>query len=222
MIIIGHRGAATYEPENTISSFNKAIELQVEMIEFDVQLCKSGEVVVFHDYTLERTTNGKGFVFEKTFEELRDLDAGKGQKIPDLIETLNTINKRTKVNIELKGVSSASHVSNIINYFIEKKNWQTHDFLVSSFHHMELFKFHMMNPEINIGVLFDEIPENFFEIANNMEAYSINANYRYITKNIVNNIHSMGFKIFAYTPNKVEDKERMKLIGVDGIFTDSP
>jgi glycerophosphoryl diester phosphodiesterase len=222
MIIIGHRGAAEFEPENTIISFRKAMELNVDMIEFDVQLCKSGEVVVIHDYTLERTTNGEGFVFEKTFEELRVLDAGNGQKIPDLVETLNTINRKTKVNIELKGVSSASHVSNIINYFIEKKNWHAQDFIVSSFHQMELFKFHLLNPNINIGVLFNEIPENFFEIANKVDAYSINADFRFLTKNVVDKIHSLGFKIFAYTVNKAEDKALMKLIGVDGIFTDSP
>lgn len=222
MIIIGHRGAAKYEPENTISSFKKAIELQVDMIELDVQLCKSGEIVVIHDYTLERTTNGEGFVFEKTFEELRLLDAGNGQKIPELAETLNTINRKSKVNIELKGVSSASHVSNIIDYFIEKKNWHAQDFIVSSFHHTELFRFHMMNPKINIGVLFNEVPENFFETANNLDAYSINADFRYLKKNTVDKIHSLGFKLFAYTPNKTEDKALMKLLEVDGIFTDSP
>ena len=77
MITIGHRGAAGHEPENTIQSFKKAIELNAEMIEFDVQLCKSGEVVVIHDFTLERTTNGHGFLSESSLSELKKLDAGK-------------------------------------------------------------------------------------------------------------------------------------------------
>jgi len=77
---IGHRGAKGHAPENTLASLNKALELGVDMIEFDVRCCRSGEVVLLHDKTLNRTTNGSGPVAEKTYDELELLDAGKGQK----------------------------------------------------------------------------------------------------------------------------------------------
>jgi glycerophosphoryl diester phosphodiesterase len=74
---IGHRGACGYAPENTLLSFQKAIELNVDMVELDVYVCKTGELVVIHDEKVDRTTNGHGYVMEKTFEELRSLDAGQ-------------------------------------------------------------------------------------------------------------------------------------------------
>src|SRR6056297_2287931 len=100
---IGHRGAMGYEPENTLRSFKKAIELNVDMVELDVYVCSSGELVVIHDDKVDKTTNGKGYVSEKSFDELRKLDAGMGEKIPTLQEVLDLIDKRAKVNIELKG-----------------------------------------------------------------------------------------------------------------------
>lgn len=222
MIIIGHRGAAGYEPENTILSFSKAIELGVDMIEFDVQLCKSGEVVVIHDYSLNRTTNGIGLVARQTLTELKKLNAGKGQEIPTLKESLQAINRNTKVNIELKGKSTSSQISKIIKDFIENKNWQTDDFVISSFYHEELYTFFKLMPKIKIGILYKIIPDDFNEIASALNAYSINANFNYLTKEIVKKIHSMDYKINAYTVNSKADKLRMKEIGVDGIFTDYP
>ncbi|MFW6383179.1 MAG: glycerophosphodiester phosphodiesterase, partial [Nanoarchaeota archaeon] len=111
---IGHRGAMGYEPENTLSSFEKAIELGVDMIELDVRLCKDLEVVVFHDDKLSRFANAEGYVIEKSLEELKKLDVKGGGKIPALREALNHINKRAKVNIELKGRGSVEFVEKII------------------------------------------------------------------------------------------------------------
>ena len=222
MLIIGHRGAAGYEPENTIQSFNKAIELGAKMIEFDVQLCKSGEVVLIHDFTLERTTNGTGLVTETLLTELKKLDAGKGQQIPTLEQVLNTINRKSVVNIELKGNNIAFSTAKIIKSFIENKNWQSNDFLISSFNHDELFAFKKLMPEIRIGVLYKDIPDNFNETASALNAYSINAEINYMKLEIVGRIHSMDYLVYAYTVNAKEDKLKMKQMGVDGIFTDFP
>ena len=222
MLTIGHRGAAGNEPENTIQSFKKAVDIGVDMIEFDIQLCKSGEVVVIHDFTLERTTNGIGYVTETSLSDIKKLNAGKGQQIPTLEEALNTINRNTEVNIELKGNNIARATATLIRSFIENKNWQTDDFLVSSFNHSELLAFKKLMPEIRIGVLFEEIPDGFNETASALKAFSINAEFNYLTKKNVNHIHSLGYKVFAYTVNSKDDKLRMKQMGVDGIFTDFP
>ena len=117
IIKVGHRGAMGYEPENTLRSFKKALELGVDMIEFDVYVCKSGELVVIQDDTLERTTNGKGLVIEKTLAELKELDAGKEEKIPTLEEIMDLADKKVKINVELKGNNTAEPVSDMIENY---------------------------------------------------------------------------------------------------------
>lgn len=222
MITIGHRGAAGYEPENTILSFNKALELGVDMIELDIQLCKSGEFVVIHDFNLDRTTNGSGLVVNKTLTELKKLDAGKRQEISSLEESLKTINRKTKVNIELKSKSGTQQLSNTINHFIENENWQSDDFIISSFNHEELVMFNRLMPQIKIGVLYEDIPNDFNETASALNAYSINVEFYFLTEKIVKQIHKLAYKVYAYTVNSNKDKLKMKEIGVDGIFTDFP
>ncbi|MEM3426627.1 MAG: glycerophosphodiester phosphodiesterase family protein, partial [Thermoproteota archaeon] len=97
---IGHRGARFYEPENTLRSFRKALELGVDAVELDVRRTRDGELVVIHDAEVDRTTNGKGLVRELTLEEIRRLDAGKGEKIPTLEEALDFLDGRVKILIE--------------------------------------------------------------------------------------------------------------------------
>ena len=88
---IGHRGAMGYEPENTLASFGRAVGLGVDMVEMDVHVCRTGEVVVIHDVSVDRTTDGKGDVSGKSFKDLRKLDAGNGQRIPTLEEVLDLV-----------------------------------------------------------------------------------------------------------------------------------
>ncbi|MCC7356472.1 MAG: glycerophosphodiester phosphodiesterase, partial [Candidatus Doudnabacteria bacterium] len=151
MIVIGHRGAAGYEPENTLRSFEKAISLGVDMIEFDVRRCKSGELIIIHDDNVDRTTNGKGKVSELNLDTLQQFDAGKGEHIPTLIETLQFINRRVKVDIEIKEENIATDVAKIIDTFISQ-GWQNSDFLVTSFLETELQAFRKINTQVPIGV----------------------------------------------------------------------
>src|SRR3989338_86923 len=96
---MGHRGAAALEPENTLRGFRRAIELGVDYVEFDVHCCKSGELVVIHDETVDRTTNGKGFVADLTLQQLKKLDAGKSETIPTLQEAIDTCKCKIKMYI---------------------------------------------------------------------------------------------------------------------------
>jgi len=222
MITIGHRGAAGYEPENTLLSFQKAIDLEVDMIEFDVQLCKSGEVVIFHDDSLERTTNGVGLVNETSLVELQKLDAGKGQKIPTLTEIFETIGSQVKMNVELKGSATAKPVSQIIRQFVDGGKIRQEDILVSSFMIDELLIVRKLFPDLKIAPLFYKLPEYFSEIVSKLQAWSINVNIKFLTENDVKQVHASGYKLYVYTVNKTEDKARMQAWGVDGIFTDFP
>jgi len=114
MLKIGHRGACGYEPGNTLRSFRKAIELNVDMVECDAYLTKDNRVVILHYSDVSKTTNGKGQVKDLTLKELRKLNAGKGEKIPTLEEVIKVCRNKCKLNVEIKKMNSAKKVAEII------------------------------------------------------------------------------------------------------------
>jgi glycerophosphoryl diester phosphodiesterase len=219
---IGHRGARGHEPENTLLSFKKALELDVDMIELDVYTLKDGHTVVFHDDELGRTTNGEGLLIGKTFEEIKKLDAGKGEKVPMLEEVLDLVDKKTQVNIELKGEDTAQPVARIVEKYVQEKGWSYDDFLVSSFNHRELKEFKDLKPEVKIGMLISDVSPDYSQLAENLGAYSINVNKEFVTRELVNDVHEKGLKVFVWTVNNKDEIRRIKLLGVDGIFSDYP
>ena len=221
MILIGHRGAMGYAPENTLKSFKKALELNVDMVELDVYRCKTGELVVIHDDRLERTTNGIGYVEDKTFIDLRELDAGEGEKIPLLTEVLDLIDKRVSINIELKGIDTAEGVAEIIQEYIAR-GWSYDDFLVSSFNHHELFRIKQLLPEIRIGALFIGLPITYAQFAQDLNAYSLNISIEFINQDFINDAHTRGLKVYVFTVNHPEDMIRLRVWGVDGVFSNVP
>lgn len=222
MLKIGHRGARGHEPENTLRSFKKALDLGVDMLELDVYVLKTGELVVIHDDRVDRTTNGQGYVVDKSLQELRSLDAGKGEKIPTLEEILSLVNKRVPINIELKGEGTAEPVAKLVDVYIKEKGWTNKHFLVSSFNHYELKKFKDLKPQINIGALICGIPIGYSEFAENLKAYSINLSLEFINQTLVDDAHQRGLKVFVYTVNEKDDINKMKALGVDGLFSDYP
>ena len=220
MLKIGHRGVCGYEPENTLLSFKKALDLNVDMIELDVCLSKDKEVIVIHDQKVDRTTDGKGFVFNKTLKELKKLDAGKGQRIPTLKEALDLINRRAKINVELKGKETPKFVFEIMNFYINNKKWDYNDFLISSFDYKLLKEFSELTDRFKLGIVVDKIPKNIFEIKLNL--YSINLKFEIITKKLIDEIHKHGLKVFVWTINDKKDINFVKSLKVDGIFSDYP
>jgi len=222
MLRIGHRGAMGYAPENTLKSFQKALDLGVDMIELDVHICKFGELVVIHDDKVDRTTNGQGYVGDKNFAEIKSLDAGQGEKIPKLEEVFDLVDKRVSINIELKGQNTAKPVARLIDQYINDCNWTSDQFFVSSFNHYELKKFKNLRPEIRIGILMSSIPIDYCNYAEKIEAYSLNLNLEFINQTFVDNAHTRGLKVFVYTVNDKDDINRMKKIGVDGLFSNYP
>src|SRR4051812_8026661 len=137
LLCIGHRGACGHEPENTLRSIRRALELGAQGIEVDVHFV-GGEIIVIHDAKLDRTTNGKGYVARKSFAYLRSLDAGKGERIPTLREVFETVGRHAFINIELKGRRTAEPVARLIAEFVASRGRQYKDFLVSSFNRREL------------------------------------------------------------------------------------
>lgn len=219
---IGHRGAMGYAPENTLNSFQKALELKVDVIELDVHICKSGELVVIHDSKVDRTTNGKGYVLEKTLAELKKLKTDNNQRIPTLIEALDLIERKAIINIELKATGTAKPVVKLIEDYVINKSWQYDDFTISSFNHYELKELKEVNPKIKIGALMAGIPIGFAEFGEKIKADSVNLDLEFINQEFVDDAHQRGLKVYVRTVNDLNDIAKMKNFNVDGICSNFP
>jgi glycerophosphoryl diester phosphodiesterase len=190
----------------------------VDGIEIDVY-CIEGELIVIHDATLNRTTNGKGSLRRHTLAQLRSLDAGKGERIPLLREVLETVHRRALVNIELKGHGTAGPVMELLREHIHR-GWTAADFIVSSFRRAELRQ--LRGSGLRIGILFARSARSFRPMARALDAWSIHVPLSQVNERLVTRVHADGRKIFVFTVNDRAGMDRLQRMGVDGIFSDFP
>jgi glycerophosphoryl diester phosphodiesterase len=219
---IGHRGAGGYEPENTLVSFQKALDMQVDGIELDVHLSSDGELIVIHDETIDRTTSGKGFVNKLSLRELKTYNIDGKHKIPTLREVFDLVNHNCFINIELKGSGTAKPVLELIEHYILEKNWKYSHFLISSFDCDMLKEVHFLNPRIPIGVITDESIEQALAFAKKIKAHSVHPNYQLLSKENVALMQENGFEVFAWTVNTTSAIHKIKSFNVNGIISDFP
>ena len=220
-ILIGHRGACYYKPENTISSFKKALQLNCPYLECDVRLTKDSQIIIMHDKTLERTTNGKGSVKDFTLKELKKLDVGNNEKIPLLQELIDLVKNKAKIAIELKG--GREIVEKVLQLI--KKNKIENNVLIVSFHPYYLKKIKRLNEDIKTGLLLLR-PLLMIKRAKFCNADIIGIYYKFLSKRLIQKAHKNNFKIFAYEGIKenLSKNEIKKLInlGLDGIALNKP
>lgn len=220
MLCIGHRGAMGHEPENTLLSIAKALSLGVDAIEIDVYNVEDN-LVVIHDRSLSRTTNGAGYLEDCSFDYLRSLDAGKGEQIPTLEEVFETVNRQVTIDIELKGSNTAKLVASLIQKYVNQ-GWFYRDFVVSSFNHYELHQLKTICPKITIGMLIYGLPWEYLTAARTIQADIVIANLDVATSEFVNSVHQKDLLAWIYTVNEPEDIDRLKKLQVDAIFTNYP
>ncbi len=230
--VIAHRGASAHAPENTFAAFELAISLNADAIELDVKLTSDGRVVVFHDLSLQRTTNGAGKVHRKTLSELKTFDAGtafdrsyQGQQIPTLDETLETFGKRTYFNIELKNlVQPFDDLPQKVVRIIKDHGLESR-ILISSFNPIALLKTNRILPSLPIGLLI-KYPQRTVlgskPLTTIIPHQSVHIPAKALSKDIVRTIHKTDRKVFAYTINVPKTIQEMLAWDVDGIFTDDP
>jgi glycerophosphoryl diester phosphodiesterase len=219
---MGHRGAKGYVAENTIESIKKALDFGVDGIEIDVHLCASGELVVFHDFTLDRMTNGTGEISKLPLSELKQLKVNNEFLIPTLEEVLDAIDKKCLVNIELKGRNTAATTCEVVQKYIKTKGWSCQDFIVSSFQHHELEDVFHSDKNMPLGVLTKANVDEAIEFAKTINAVAIHPNFALLTPENVKRAQSQGYKVNTWTVNDHETIERMKTYGVDTIISDFP
>lgn len=221
LTIIAHRGARGLAPENTLKAFEKAIELGAPWIELDVQWHRD-RLWVFHDDRLERVTNGRGRLLEQTPEYLRALDAGEGERIPFLDEVIERVQRRARINIELKtAAGTAGAVASVLRGCLAR-GWQPEDFMVSSFLLPELHEFKRRLPLVPLGVLLCGVPLDLAAAGSHLGAATLNIALEFAEPALIEDGHRRGLKVNVYTVNEPDDVARLQRLGVDGVFTDHP
>lgn len=222
MLKIGHRGARGYTAENTLSSFQKAIDLKVDGIELDVHLSADEELMVIHDETIDRTTNGKGLVNSFTQTELQNFSIEGKEKIPTLSAVFDLADRRCFINIELKSFETAAKVVPLIEKYIREKQWKYTDFIVSSFNWDALEEVNFVNPEIPIAVLTETDVDKALAFAKIIQAKAINPDFQLLNMENTKKLQENGFEIFPWTVNEPEDIKQIKSFNVNGIISDFP
>jgi glycerophosphoryl diester phosphodiesterase len=233
-LFIAHRGLSARFPENTLAAFKGAVDAGASMIELDVSLSEDRQLVVIHDDTVDRTTNGSGAIKALSLRALRRLDAGawfdsgfKGERLPTLAEVLDAVNGRLMVNIEIKpeafeSSGPADAVERQVLALVREKK-MVGDVLVSSFEWQVLEKLRRLDAAIAIGLLA-EVPADarLLRWCERVKAFSWHPDYRVLTPMQVETLHGLGVRVFPYTVAGRIDTRGMLAMGVDGLIVDDP
>lgn len=230
--IIGHRGCAGYAPENTLEAIHTAADMGIDWVELDVKLTKDEIPIIFHDETLERTTNTSGNVAEKTYKELQELDCGSwygesfiGVKIPTLEEAIEVlIDRGLGLNLEIKPCPGRERDTAEVALDLLSTIWDDHDrLLISSFQHVSLESALEIAEDWHRGFLLpEEWPENWAEMAEYLQVSTINVNASSIKREQIESAMDMEKQILAYTVNEPDQARVLQSWGVDGFFSDTP
>lgn len=229
-LIFAHRGASAHAPENTIAAFDLALAQGADAVELDVKLSSDGYVIVHHDDTVNRTTNGQGRIKDLSLAELKKLDAGgsfsekfTGEKIPTLEDVFEAVGKRTFINVELTNYKTRRDALVETVCMLVKKHQMQKRVIFSSFFASNLSKARSYLPEVPRGLLalhgfLGAWARSFGFVFGKYQALHPHLND--MTQQEVARVHRLNRRIHVWTVNKEEDMRRLFDWGVDGIFTD--
>jgi glycerophosphoryl diester phosphodiesterase len=228
--IIAHRGASKLAPENTMFAFELAYILGAEGIETDVQLTKDNIPILIHDETLKRTTNGKGYVKDYTYEELKQLDAGswfssdfRSAKILTLDEFLSWIKpKNLSLNLELKNNKIDYNNLESIVYRMVKKHCLEKRTTISTFSPLSVTRLKTYQAELGIALLTSKPNSNLVDYAKSLGANALHIKYRLVNTSLIEKAHASNMAVRVYTVNRYRQMMNCFQEACDGIFTDVP
>lgn len=215
--VIGHRGAAGLKPENTLASFEHAIELGVDAVECDVHLTRDGRVAVIHDDTADRTTDGTGRIAEMTLAEIRALDAGDGQRVPTLEELLSAVAGRCGLLCEIKADAAAAPAAEaVLASGVER------DVIFISFALGRLVEVKRRRGDLQVGAVFGSDDLDEIDRALELGLSQVGLYYKAVSPAIVERVRAAGVSLGVWTPNRLSEMKAMIALGVDAITTDRP
>ena len=224
-----HRGASGYAPENTLPAFELALEQGADGFELDVQLTRDDEVVVIHDETLERTTDGHGWVADHSLEDLKKLDASFGRdayagtRIPTLGEVFDLVRDTvTTVNVELKNSRMAyKGLEERVLALVEEHD-MAHRVVISSFNHYSLRHLVGLGCELPLGALYSEPLWKPWQYATKLGATALHPSLAATRRKIVERSHAHDLAVHVWTVNEPDDLKRMIALDVDAVITNHP
>lgn len=230
--IIGHRGAAGHAPENTLAGLRKAHEMGVRWVEFDVMLTAEGTPVLFHDETLERTTDGRGRLADHRWDDLKGLDAGswfapefKGERIPSLHQVLIVLARLgLGANVELKPSLDQDATTGVITAKTLQENWPTglHAPLVSSFSEKALAAAADQAPEYPRALIVGKVPDDWQLRCDDLGTTALHAGARDLTQAQAEEIIAAGYALRVFTVNAPDEARKFFDWGVESVFSDFP
>ena len=235
MVNVAHRGASGHAPENTMAAFEKAFEMKADFIEIDVQMTRDGRLVAIHDTTVNRTTNGNGFVGDYTLEEIQQLDAGSwfgeefaGERVPTFEEIIDEYRGKIGILIELKSPELYPGMEEKVAEALIERNMHKPSngkIIIQSFNHESVQLSKQLLPNIPHGVLAgltwaDVTDEQLAQFATYADFFNPNMNI--VTEDLVDRVHLAGMEIYAYTVRTQEQADNSFELEVDGIITDFP
>lgn len=220
-LVWGHRGASGYEKENTLAAFSKAIELGADGVELDVQLSKDGEMVVIHDETIDRTTNGKGYVKDYTYKELCEIS---NNEIPTLRQVYELFkDTKLEINVELKtGEFFYEGIEKMVIELTEEFKMEDR-VIYSSFNHLTVQNVRELRPTARTGLLYSDgiLGITDYGIKMGVEAlHPSKHNLQY--PNVVSECKEKGMKLHVWTVNTEEEMNKMVDLGIEAIITNYP
>lgn len=224
-VVIAHRGASRAAPENTLSAMKKAIEFGADYAECDVYRTKDGEIVLFHDEEMERTTGQQGMIWEYTLAELREFEVGswfnedfRGEPIPTLREVIRMVKGQMKLNIEIKVSGKDTDIAQKVVDIIRSENF-ANECMVTSFERSAIDKVKEIAPDLITGFIFDEEhPPDIFKGSWDV----VCSNRSIVDREFVRKAERNGKRLFVWTVNYPYEMKKFIDLGVDGIITDVP
>ena len=212
---IGHRGAAGLEPENTLRSFQRAAGEGADALELDLRITRDRQLVVLHDPTVDRTTDGRGPVHGMTLAELQDLGGGMGERVPTLTEVMEAT--ALPIHAELKVVEAAEPLARLI---LETEAAER--LTPISFHAAALRRVKRAVPNLPVGLIFSGAPPDAAQRVLSVGASLVSLEAAHLSVEAVERCRRAGLKITTWTVNELEQMRRAMELGVDGIVTDRP
>jgi glycerophosphoryl diester phosphodiesterase len=218
ILVMGHRGAAGLEPENTMRSFHKAVDLGVDWIEMDVHLTRDGHLAVIHDERVDRTTNGRGLVREMTLAEVKRLDAGKGERIPILEEVLDAFRReKPRMQVELKAEGTAKAVVRLLAQIGLAEQVR-----LTCGNLTRLREVKQLNPRVETGAIFGKPPADCCEQTKAVGAVALGIEFHSMNAGWVEKARALGLQITPWNPDSPEDLKAMIALNPYRICTNKP
>ena len=226
IMVVAHRGASGHAPENTLSAMKKAIEMNAEMSELDVQETADGEIILLHDGSLKRTSGVDKNIWETNYADLKDLDVGawfseeyKNEPIPTMKEVIDLVKGKMRINIELKANKHEKMLAERTLKIIEANNF-IDQVIFTSFKFAEADKIRELNPKAKVGYIFGRLPKDVDVFTADIDLLSVNI--KTVDAEFMKKAKANNKEVHVWTVNEPEDMKRMIELGVDAIITNYP